>query len=76
MTKQEIQKILALHEEWLQDSDKGKKADLTGADLTGANLEGANLKDATLACADLRGANLEGALIRLTPEMIEMIKSM
>ncbi len=74
MNKEELQKILKDHEEWLEDSTKGKKADLRGADLSyadlrladleGADLCNANLYNADLSYADLRGADLEGADLR------------
>ena len=63
-TKAQLDQILADHKEWLKDSTKGKRADLTGADLTGANLRGADLTGADLTGADLRGADLRGADLR------------
>jgi uncharacterized protein YjbI with pentapeptide repeats len=44
-----------------QASEKGERADLTGADLTGADLTDANLNFATLSGATLTGATLSGA---------------
>lgn len=66
MTKNELKKILTLHKLWLNDSTKGKKADLayailTGADLTRAKLTDADLTNADLAYADLTGADLTRA---------------
>lgn len=46
MTKERLPKILAKHKLWLEDSPKGKKADLRGANLSGANLREANLSGA------------------------------
>jgi hypothetical protein len=54
-----LNKILKNHKIWLNDANKGERADLRGADLRGANLRGANLRG-----ADLRGANLKGAKLR------------
>lgn len=43
MTKEELNKILDLHSEWLSDPITGIRADLSGADLSRANLYRANL---------------------------------
>ncbi len=56
MTKEELTKILEDHKVWLDDNEKGKKADLSCANLRGADLRGANL-----SCANLYGANLSCA---------------
>ena len=61
MTPEKIKKTLEFHAEWLNDSQKGERANLTGADLTRANLTGANLTRADLYGANLTGANLYGA---------------
>jgi hypothetical protein len=44
-----IRDILSKHDEWLNDSSKGERADLSGADLSGADLSGANLSGADLS---------------------------
>ena len=69
MTKEELDKVLELHEKWLDGDKAGKRAVLLGANLRGANLRGADLLDANLRGADLRGAdliyaNLRGANLR------------
>lgn len=61
MTKKEIQKILRLHEKWLNGKKGGERADLSGADLFHADLTGANLSYANLMSANLIGANLTEA---------------
>ena len=66
MNKEELRKVLELHEKWLRDEEGGERADLRCAnlgcaDLGGANLGGANLGGADLRCADLRCANLSCA---------------
>ena len=61
MTPEKIKKTLEFHAEWLNDSQKGERANLTGANLTGADLTGANLTRANLYAANLTGANLTGA---------------
>ena len=66
MKQEELQKILKLHEKWLNGEDGGVKANLSDAnlcyaDLSDANLRGANLSGADLNDANLRGANLSGA---------------
>ena len=74
MKQEELQKILKLHEKWLNGEDGGVKAnlsdanlcyaDLRGANLSGADLIGADLRDANLIDADLCYANLRGANLR------------
>ena len=61
MLKKELKKILTKHAEWLEDYDKGERANLRGADLSGADLSGADLSLANLSGADLSLANLSGA---------------
>ncbi len=66
ITKEELQNILKEHKLWLDDSTKGKRADLRNANfswdnLRYANLCGADLRYANLCCADLRWANLRYA---------------
>ena len=68
MEKEELDKIIASHDRWLQD-EGGKRADLSGAnliraDLRGTNLSEANLNRANLYEADLRGADLSEADLR------------
>jgi len=48
-----LKEILEQHKLWLEDSTKGKRADLRVADLSCADLSG----------ADLRGADLRGAIL-------------
>ena len=57
----DIDKTLELHKKWLENDDKGVRADLHGADLHGADLWGADLQGADLHGADLHGADLQGA---------------
>ena len=69
MEKQKLEEILRIHAEWLEDSEKGERADLWGADLRGAylreaDLRGADLREADLREADLWGAYLQGADLR------------
>ena len=62
MNKEQLDKILAEHAEWLStDGASGKRADLSGASLSGTNLSGANLRGANLYGADLSGTSLYGA---------------
>ena len=61
-----IQDILNKHIDWINDSSKGERANLSRAQLSGANLSraqlsGAKLPGANLSGADLSGANLFGA---------------
>ena len=68
MTKEQINKILASHKEWMKGTG-GERADLCGANLRDANLRdadlcGADLRVANLCGADLRDADLRGANLR------------
>lgn len=58
MKNLELNKVLDLHERWLNHKDDGVRANLAEADLSGANLYGANLSEAELDEANLYGANL------------------
>jgi hypothetical protein len=67
----ELNEIIRLHERYLEDSEKGARADLRGVDLSGADLgssnlngaylNGTNFSNAYLNNANLRGAHLSGA---------------
>jgi uncharacterized protein YjbI with pentapeptide repeats len=66
VTLAELAEVLRLHELWLDESEEGVRANLSGANLpranlSGANLFGANLSGANLSRANLSGANLSGA---------------
>ena len=60
-TKEELEKILNLHEKWLNGDEDGIRVNLIGADLSGADLSGADLREADLRGADLREADLREA---------------
>ena len=69
MEREELRKVLDLHEKWVRKKREGvranlRDADLQGADLRDANLQGANLRDADLQGANLRDANLRDADLR------------
>jgi hypothetical protein len=70
MTQEELNKILADHNLWLQSGEtEGKQANFAGASLEETDLFGANLRRANFESADLFGANffkadLEGASLR------------
>ena len=57
-TKEELEKILNLHEKWLNGGKDGVRADLFGVNLSKANLSKANLSEANLSEANLSEANL------------------
>ena len=63
MTKEELDKVLAAHKEWV-DGKGGQRADLQGAYLRNAHLQGADLQGAYLQGAYLRGAYLQGAYLQ------------
>ena len=60
ITQEELNKILELHQKWLDDDPDGVRADLSYADLTLADLSGVDLKGADLSYADLTLADLSG----------------
>ena len=59
--QEKLDKIIKLHDKWLNDEDGGKRAGLHHANLTDADLGNADLTNADLTGADLTGANLTGA---------------
>ena len=61
MDSDKLQKILDLHEQWLNDGKRGERANLRGADLSDAGLRGADLRRTDLSGTDLSGANLSVA---------------
>jgi hypothetical protein len=61
ISKEELARILKEHAEWLDDSSKGARADLSWANLSWANLRSANLSWADLRSANLRWADLRWA---------------
>jgi uncharacterized protein YjbI with pentapeptide repeats len=63
-TKEQLDKIISDHAEWLKDKSKGARANLSSADLRYANLSYANLSYANLRYADLSYANLSYANLR------------
>ena len=64
MEKEELRKVLDLHEKWMRKESGGIRADLRGAYLQDADLRGAYLQDADLRGADLRGAYIQDADLR------------
>ena len=61
MKREELEKILDLHDKWRRGEEGGVRAHLGGANLVEANLAGAYLARAYLARANLAGAHLGGA---------------
>ena len=61
MTQEELKEVIRLHKLWLDCSDSGAMANISGADLRGADLHSADLRSADLLGADLRGADLDYA---------------
>lgn len=64
MEREELRKVLDLHEKWVRKESGGVRADLQGANLRRANLQRANLQCANLQRANLRDADLRGANLR------------
>lgn len=69
MKQVELNKIIELHEKFLNNEEGGVRANLSGvnlkfASLKLANLEGADLSNANLKFANLTGANLSEADLR------------
>ena len=71
MEKEQLQKILANHKNWLFGKE-GKKADLRNADLSNASLIGADLRNANLSNASLIGANLNDVLSNSNTSMYHL----
>lgn len=75
MEREELRKVLDLHEKWVRKKSEGARANLAESDLRGAGLQYANLQDAylrdadlwlaDLRLADLWRADLRGANLRL-----------
>ena len=68
-TQTELDKIIADHNDWLLDENKGKCANLSYADLSYINLRevdlrSANLRGVTLSYANISYANLSSANLR------------
>ena len=61
MERDQLQRILELHQKWLDNNPDGVRADLRWADLREADLREADLREADLHGANLRGADLHGA---------------
>lgn len=57
ISSQVLKEVLRLHTVWLNDIDKGQRADLRGFDLRGVDLSNTDLRG-----ADLQNANLCRAL--------------
>jgi hypothetical protein len=62
----DLQDTLEAHQDWLDDCDEGKRADLREADLRRFDLYRADLRCAELARANLRGADLRRANLQRT----------
>ena len=61
MKQKKLNDILKLHQMWLNNENKGKRADLSKADLSIADLSRANLSYANLSRANLYNADLSKA---------------
>ena len=61
MEQTKLNEILRKHKLWLEDDEKGERANLQDANLQNADLEGVNLQDANLQNANLKGSNLQDA---------------
>ena len=64
MKTNKLERILELHEKWLNGEEGGERADLSHADLSGADLREANLCHVDLSHTDLSDADLRGADLR------------
>ena len=60
-TKEQLTEILAKHKAWLNNKERGERADLSYADLSYANLRSADLSYANLSYANLDSADLRYA---------------
>ncbi len=64
MKKEELDRILSDHAQYLSNGDNNLRANLSEANLRGADLSEANLSEANLRGADLSEANLYEANLR------------
>ena len=58
MEQKKLNKILELHQNWIEDNNKGKRADLSNASLSYADLRNVDLNNADLSNVDLSNASL------------------
>lgn len=58
--KEELKKVIAAHEEWVFDEDKGERANLSLYDLRGHSIINKNLSGAILRGASFDGGDLHG----------------
>ena len=63
-TPDQLAAILAAHREWLVDSSKGKRADLSDSNLRYSDMRGSNLRGSNLRGSILRGSNLSDSDLR------------
>lgn len=63
ITDRELKSILKNHKLWLEDHNRGKRADLSDTDLHEAKLSFSDLSYANLTGADLKKAQLNGAFM-------------
>ena len=68
ITKENLAKILKEHAEWLENNNKGNRADLSNTDLREhadiirkANMSKANMSGANMSWADMSGADMSWA---------------
>ena len=61
MNANQLNNVLRQHQKWLNETCRGKRADLCGENLRNARLSGAALSGADLSRVDLTGADLQGA---------------
>ncbi|MCI4435426.1 MAG: pentapeptide repeat-containing protein [Ignisphaera sp.] len=60
-TREQLQKIIALHKKWLDKEDGGIRANFSEADLSGEDLSNVNLYWANFSMANLIGTNFSGS---------------
>lgn len=59
MRQEELEKILEVHKEWINDNEKGVRADLSGVCLREENLSESDLSGANLSRSE-RGRSERG----------------
>jgi len=69
MNQKKLDRVLKLHQLWLDGDAKGERANLSYSNLRGSNLSGSNLRDSNLrgsdlSYSDLRGSNLSYSDLR------------
>jgi uncharacterized protein YjbI with pentapeptide repeats len=83
MKPTKLKEVLDQHKLWLEDENRGCRADLSGANLSGADLAGVDLRGTKFtyelhSVSDLSGVNFDPdqlPWLRLNPRFLESVQS-